>query len=281
MRIYLYYIFTLILIAFIGLHIFSSTFVLKSDDVAAPSVIVSTTKYSTSKNKKIPQVQNYKVPILMYHYIRELPANDQLGDNLSVSPEVFSEQIMRLSQNGYVTIKMADLSDPKKKAISKIYYEKKKPIILTFDDGYDDAYTHALPILRKYHFFGTFYIIRDFVGKARYLTKSQIVKMAALGMEIGSHTLNHPNLANLGQAMQYEQIYLSKENASTFCYPSGRYNEITLNLVKTAGYSTAVTTIEGVANQNSDFWQLPRLRVQNISAEELLGIIIKEEVNTD
>lgn len=215
----------------------------------------------------IPKVTSYKVPILMYHYIRDAAGEDELGQNLSVSPENFGRQMQYLAENDFAPVKLADLADPELKAISKVYNDKKKPIVLTFDDGYEDAYSAAWPVLKKYDFFGTFFIIRNFVGKEMYMTQIQIDQLAAAGMEIGSHSLSHPDLAKADAADAREQIFDSKKEAQVFCYPAGKYNDTTVRLLKEAGYIAAVTTKAGIADEKSDLFELSRVRIQNISLE--------------
>jgi len=107
---------------------------------------------ATNPGPQYPKIEKYEVPILMYHYIRVASANDDLGQKLSVTPTNFNEQMKYLKDNGYVTIKLSDVADPEKKELSRIYFEKKKPIVLTFDDGYQDAYTQAFSILKKNDF---------------------------------------------------------------------------------------------------------------------------------
>lgn len=221
---------------------------------------------------------DYQVPILEYHYIRDpslLAATDQEGKNLSVGPLDFSSQLKWLQDNDYETIKVSDLADPKKTAIAKVLSTQKKPIALTFDDGYLDAYSAAFPLLEKYDFVGTFYIIRGFVGRPLYMNQSQINILTASGMEIGSHTISHPDLSKINESVARHQIFESRDGALTFCYPSGKYNDTTLQLVQEAGYTTAVTEISGIANQNSNLYTLPRVRVRNISGAALGSVITK------
>lgn len=220
-----------------------------------------------------PKVENFEVPILMYHYIRNAEGESELGKNLSVSPENFQAQIKYLKEQNYQTIKLADLADPDKKAISKVYFEKKKPIIITFDDGYKDAYTAAFPVLKKYELIGTFYIIRDYVGRENRLTVEQIDEMKKAGMEIGSHSMSHPDLTKISLDEAQSQIFDSREQATTFCYPSGKYNQTVVELVKQAGYSTAVTTKIGLARETSNLLELPRVRVENVSPQALMDKI--------
>jgi peptidoglycan/xylan/chitin deacetylase (PgdA/CDA1 family) len=214
-------------------------------------------------------VEKFDVPILMYHYIRVAPENDQLGANLSVSPENFAAHMKWLYDDNYRTIKLADLADPNRQTISRIYFEKKKPIVLTFDDGYEDAYTAAFPVLKKYSFSGTFFIIKDYVGRENRLNDAQIAEMEKAGMEFGSHTLTHPDLTKISLDEAHSQIFDSKGEWSVFCYPSGKYNSDVINLVKEAGYVAAVTTKIGIANENSNLFELRRVRVENVPPQEL------------
>lgn len=216
-----------------------------------------------------PKVESFQVPILMYHYIRDAEEESTLGKNLSVSPENFDLQIKWLKDNDYETLRVIDLTDPERKILSKIAFEKKKPIILTFDDGYKDAYTEAFPILQKYQMTATFYIIRDYVSRSNYMNEEQIAALEKAGMEIGSHTLSHPDLTKLDPAEAQSQINQSKNKALTFCYPSGKYNNTIIELVQSAGYRAAVTTHFGIADQNSSILALPRVRVENGSAKTL------------
>ena len=205
------------------------------------------------------------VPILTYHYIRPLPGDeDRLGQNLSVSPEQFEKQMKFLAENGYKAITFDDLR------ANKIPH---KPIILTFDDGYKDAYTDAFPILKKYNFKGVFYVITSYVGQERYLTWSMIKEMSRAGMVFGSHSVSHPNMGKedgASEKIDYElraskevlSVQLGKE-INDFCYPSGQANTKTVAAVYRAGYKTAVSTqIDFVKNGHYLLW-LPRLRVKN------------------
>lgn len=264
-REFLIYIFIGLTVVFLGLVVFL-TWKNKSTGInsdAASQKDVSATTY--------PKTAQYQVPILMYHYIRDASGENELGQNLSVHPDNFALQMKWLSVNNYATLKLSDLADPNKKEISQIIGQNQKPIILTFDDGYEDAYTYALPVLKENNMTGTFFIIRDFVGRAEYMNQNQIDKMQSAGMEIGSHSLSHPSLEKLSAADQRTQIFDSKDSAKTFCYPAGKFNDTTVKLVEEAGYIAAVTTQAGIANQDSNLLELPRVRIQNGNGEYLKG----------
>jgi len=228
---------------------------------------------SFNQETNYPKVEKFEIPILMYHYIRVAPANDQLGANLSVSPENFAAQMKWLYDDNYRSIKLADLADTDRKEISRIYHEEKKPIVFTFDDGYLDAYTEAFPILVKYSFIGTFFIIKDYIGRGNYLIGEQIKEMGEAGMEFGSHSLTHPDLTKTSINEIRRQIFDSKGKWQVFCYPAGRFDETVVNLVQEAGYLAAVTTKIGVARQDDNLLELRRVRVENVSPQELIDKI--------
>ena len=126
-----------------------------------------------------------RVPILMYHYISEPPPGaDIYRKDLSVAPDLFESHLQYLAQNGYQMITLDDLLY----ALTQGRPLPPKPVILTFDDGYEDNYQSAFRLLQKYGLVGHFFIITDFVnaGRVGYMTWPQIEEMAAAGQRFGS-----------------------------------------------------------------------------------------------
>ena len=224
-------------------------------------------------SKTTPNVDTIKitaVPILMYHYIRDYnDPTDTIGSNLSVSPRTFDRQLTFLEENNYQTLTLSQMiSDFSGKY--KIPKDK-KPIILTFDDGYADAYTSAYPILQKHHFTAVFYIITGQIGQTDRMTEKQIVELDKNSMVIGSHTVSHPDLTKNSSNQVLSQLTDSKSKLESilnhpifdFCYPAGKFNDEVVSLAKSAGYQTATTTAKGTADLSSDPLKMPRIRVQN------------------
>jgi peptidoglycan/xylan/chitin deacetylase (PgdA/CDA1 family) len=147
-------------------------------------------------------------------------------------------------------------------------------VAITFDDGYADAYEAAYPLLKKYGFKATFYIITGLVGKPRYLTWEQIAALAADGNAIGSHTITHPDLRVLNAQELRHQLVESKaeiekragQQVRDFCYPAGFYNAAALAAVRDAGYATAVTTRYA--------WHLPAESPLELSRVRISGQMI-------
>lgn len=144
--------------------------------------------------------QGYDVPVMMYHEVQP-EANG--GDGDCTKLEDFEEQIQWLMDNGYTTIWFEDLEHVQ---------DYEKPIILTFDDGYVGNYLYVTPLLEKYDLKATmFYFVKPIYNVSRYLTENQVVEMYQSGhWKIGSHTMDHPYLNQIGKAEQEYQIVESK-----------------------------------------------------------------------
>lgn len=198
---------------------------------------------------------NIFVPILMYHYIRDYQnLDDPLGIQLSVSPNTFNNQMMSLKKAGYQTISLTQFATRN--------FTVPKPIIITFDDGYLDQFTNAVPILESLGFKATFFIVRDFVGRDGYMGKEELNKLRILGMELGGHSLSHRNLSTMEYERQVYDISQSLVGLDwVFSYPAGKYSPVTLDIVDGLNIKAAVTTNIGVATELSSLYELPRIRV--------------------
>ena len=212
----------------------------------------------TSSEMSVPST----VPIFMYHYIRDYSdENDPIGINLSVSPKQFEKQVSWLQSSGYQAVPVHFLKYPQPISL--------KPIVLTFDDGYQDAYVSAFPILEKYHMMGVFYIIVNKIGTPGYLTWDEISSMQDAGMVFGSHTLTHPNLETLSAEQMHRELQESKDILSQklghavtdFCYPSGKYNDAVIQELQFDQYETATTTHAGIAQTKDNMLMLKRIRI--------------------
>lgn len=211
-----------------------------------------------------PKDNETTVPIIMYHYVREVDKNaDPLGWNLSISPGEFEKQMKYLKDNGYASLHLEDLIDGK---------VPKKAIVLTFDDGLEDFYTTALPILQKYGFTASNGIITGMIGNHEHMTEIQIKKCIEAGIEITSHTVSHPDLAISSEEDIKQQITESRDYLETtfgidiigFVYPSGKYNDTVVRILEEEGYKIAVTAEYGEADlENDKMLLLPRIRIDN------------------
>jgi peptidoglycan/xylan/chitin deacetylase (PgdA/CDA1 family) len=206
------------------------------------------------------------VPILMYHYIRVNPvASDTAGYILSVAPNDFNLQMQFLAERGYHTVTMAAVREFVRNGTPL----PSKPIALTFDDGYDDAFTAAKPILDRYGMTATFYIVTGFLDHLRYMTWDQVIALDQDNMEIGAHTVHHVGLTMISGAQRRYELTASQADLEArlghdvldFCYPGGEVDAASEISVRQAGYLSATTTAYGFAEAGDDALHLPRIRV--------------------
>lgn len=214
------------------------------------------------------------VPILMYHKVNPDPETGNLG--LRVPPSEFDWQMQYLSDQGYHSVSLQEVRD---------YFKEgkplpPKPVVITFDDGYRDNYTYALPILEKYGFTATVFVVVNTIGKVnifdlgvqpvnQMMNWCELRDMASRGITIGSHTMDHPHLSEVSPDKALYQIKESKaalENGlglpvKYFCYPYGSYNQAVRKMVEQCGYEAATTTHQGLTYPSDDVFALKRVYV--------------------
>jgi len=171
-----------------------------------------------------------------------------------------------------------------------------KVAVITFDDGFMSVFNTALPILAHYGFSATCFFVADKIAQQNDWDKPQAQRMplmgeteirhfVAMGHEVGSHTLTHPNLPRLERAMASREISQSKQRLESligrpvlsFAYPYGGENATLRQLVQQAGYSHAVSTIKGRARSDDDLFALPRysIRRNDLSVHFLLKCLLR------
>lgn len=232
--------------------------------------------YYSAKDFKLPkgllQAQStssakLKIPIVMYHYVEYVKdPNDIIRKQLDTSPLWFEDQLKILRKNNFQTYFVRDVPDILNGVIN---YDAKKSIVLTFDDGYEDFYTVVFPLLKKYNIRATVYIINDFLERRDFLTKAQVVELSHSGLvEIGAHTLDHVYLKTSVETVAREQIVKSKQELEeligmkvlSFAYPYGAFNPRTVDIVKEASFSAAVSVIPGTHQSHDNLLYLYRIR---------------------
>jgi peptidoglycan/xylan/chitin deacetylase (PgdA/CDA1 family) len=201
------------------------------------------------------------VPVLNYHQINNTDHN-----SLTLSNTEFEAQMKYLADQGYTTITPDHLAD-------YIQYGKElpsKPILITFDDGYKDNYQEAYPILQKYHFTATIFLISDFVNTYdRYLTWDEINEMQNDGLIFEGHTVNHISLTQASDDEITNELVQSKaaleshlgKKIEYLAYPCGDYNQNIIDLTKKAGYRAAFTIDLGRDTTSSTLYSLNRIPV--------------------
>ncbi len=206
------------------------------------------------------------VPVLMYHYVRVNPvASDTLGFGLSVTPPDFAAQMSLLHADGFHPVSPAEV----RRALTTGAALPPRPVVLTFDDGYEDFFTAALPVLRREGFTAVPFVVSGFMGRNGYMTAAQVQQAAAAGMTIGAHTVDHPDLTKLSPAAVRFEVSASRtalrqltgQPVADFAYPYGALDSTAVTAVSDAGFADAFTTAPGEAWTSSQRLTLPRVRV--------------------
>jgi len=210
-----------------------------------------------------------QVPILMYHYVSDVPPGaDRLRRDLTVTPENFRAQLQYLADEGYHPITLSDMYFH----LTQGYPLPDKPVVLTFDDGYRDAYEIVFPMLLDYGFPGTFFVLATPMHQESidYITWAQAKEMSDAGMAIEGHGRDHMDLRGRSNDFLVYQIlgiqeaidYHTGRLPRFFAYPSGQYDANTIAVLESAGYWGAVTTEWGKDHTLESRFEMPRLRVR-------------------
>ena len=219
-----------------------------------------------------------RIPILFYHKVNYLNP-ESTEQCLYVTPKDFEKQMNLLKKWNYMTVSLDDVVSSAKR--NKEF--PKKPIVITFDDGYLDNYTYAFPIMKNRGFTGTVFLTTDAVGKTmvfdeskekipdKFMSWEDAKKMAAFGFSFGSHSCAHKRMTKLTDEEAWDEITKSKqiieENLSQpvkyFCYPYGDYNEKIKNFLAQAEYKGACTTKRGMNHTPETIFELRRIPVKN------------------
>jgi peptidoglycan/xylan/chitin deacetylase (PgdA/CDA1 family) len=217
------------------------------------------------------------IPILVYHQIAAAPEKGAPFRGLYVSPSAFARQMALLKMLGYTGLSMTDL-------LPYLHDEKVGKVFgITFDDGYLNNLTEALPVLQKHGFTSTCYVVDGLLGTTNswdiekgiaqtpLMSAEQLLQWQAGGQEVGAHTKEHVDLLAINELTAWKQIANSKPALQTllkkpvnhFCYPYGRFDTRHETMVKQADYETATTTVRGRVGHATNMLTLPRVPVVN------------------
>jgi peptidoglycan/xylan/chitin deacetylase (PgdA/CDA1 family) len=248
---------------------------------AVPPATTRRVRISVSKGPPPPPPpkgpHNAPVPILMYHVIAPALPNAPNPD-LYVKPADFRAEVAWLAAHGYHAVTLREVYD---------YWHgmralPRKPVVLTFDDGYHSDFTVALPTLRARRWPGVLNLEVRNLQPVWGTRPGMVRKMVAAGWEIDAHTITHPDLTTVDPGQLRYQVAGSRAvirrmfhvPVDFFCYPSGRYDDAVLAAVRAAGFLGATTTTEGFARPDSLF-TLDRVRVD--ATDGVAGLAAKLE----
>ncbi|MBV5300009.1 MAG: polysaccharide deacetylase family protein [Rhodoferax sp.] len=215
------------------------------------------------------------IAVLVYHQIDQAPARGAPFRSLYVAPETFARQMRCLQWLGYQGLSMTTL-------LPYLRGDKTGRVVgITFDDGYLNNLTLALPVLNRHGFSSTCYAVSQCLGQtnvwdratgmapAPLMDAGQLRQWLAGGQEIGAHTRHHVHLPELDAAASLKEMALGKAELEAvtqapvahFCYPYGDYCAEHVALARQAGFSSAATSRRGRCHAGQDLLQLCRVPV--------------------
>ncbi len=235
----------------------------------APSATVGPTPEAEAHLRQVP------LPVLMYHYVEPWPPGPgELRQGLTVRPEDFAAQMAYLYDHGYVTVSLYDLVD----ALAVGRPLPAKAVVITFDDGYRTLMDFAVPTMQQYGYTGTVFVLTQLMDEdfPQYLTWEQAESLYAQGWKVEPHTKTHEQLAGRGWDFQLYQMLGSLQTVEAhigraprfFAYPSGKYDELSVQMAQELHLWGAVTTNYARVHMLSSLYTLGRVRVSGTGTLE-------------
>jgi peptidoglycan/xylan/chitin deacetylase (PgdA/CDA1 family) len=209
------------------------------------------------------------VPVLLYHHVRVPPPGSGPAEAaLTVLPDAFAEQIALLRTAGWTAVSLAEVMAARSGGPLPAH-----PVVITFDDGYVDYATEAVPVLRAAGYTSTVYVISGMVGAPDHMDVGLLQSVAHRGAVIGAHTVHHVNMAAASPDVAAREASESRaalqqwtgQSVSDFAYPFGASNRAAESAVAGAGFRDAVIAGGGAVTPASDPYALPRLHVGGAS----------------
>jgi peptidoglycan/xylan/chitin deacetylase (PgdA/CDA1 family) len=232
----------------------------------------------------LPSEKQY-IPILMYHSISSHASKGFRP--CIVTPEAFEKHLAYLEQHHYTSVTVTQLIQAMTGDVNTL---SPRSVVLTFDDGYADFYTSALPALQRHGFNATLYIATAFVeGTSRWLQKvgegdrpmlswAQLDEINSSGIECAAHTHTHPELDMLPPSAARDEIVRSKElleshlgqRISSFAYPYGFYSSRVMHIVSESGFDSACAIGRKMSSLHDNAYALARLMIWPDTTVEML-----------
>ncbi|WP_320781367.1 polysaccharide deacetylase family protein [Streptomyces sp. CRN 30] len=224
------------------------------------------------------------VPVLMYHAVAAAPNEATLA--LSVAPEAFAEQMALLGDRGFTPVTTAELAEGWRSGGPL----PGRPVLITFDDGYEGVHRHCLPVLAEHGFraslfVSTAWIAGDFDNGAApdtMLDWEQVRRLADTGVEIGGHSHTHPQLDQLADEALRSELLRCREVVSgelgtapvSFAYPYGYSSRRVRRAVRETGFAQALAVGNGLARRSQGPYALQRVTVRrSTSVEEFARLV--------
>ena len=212
----------------------------------------------------------YHLPILGYHRVGGVR-----GDHVpTISADTFERQLAFLARHHYQVVDLHEVVD----CLDRGRALPRRSLAITFDDGYEETYTIAWPLLKRFGFPATVFVTPGEVGLQGFVTWEQVTAMAADGITIGNHTMHHSYLPLVTEERLGEELVDSKRmiedriarRVEFISYPVGGFTPQAQEVIRQAGYRAACTTNRAVSRAGIDRYALRRIKVTERDRHPLL-----------
>jgi peptidoglycan/xylan/chitin deacetylase (PgdA/CDA1 family) len=215
------------------------------------------------------------IVFLMYHELelagRKLCQSEPGYIRYILPVQDFREQMASLKRSGWRGLNVTEA----------IQYPSEPGVCITFDDGCETDLTAAAPVLREFGFNATFYLTAGFLGTPGYMNAAQVRELDKQGFEIGCHSMTHPYLSDLSERELKREIEEAKQmieailghSIKHFSCPGGRYNQLTLEIARQAGFVTVANSQFHPNSPSTNPYELGRVAIQrNLTLEDFSAL---------
>lgn len=243
----------------------TATFEPTATATATPTITptLAPTPTSTPSRVTIP-AGSVTAPILLFHHVST--SSDTQDNQYNITPEVFEEQMQWLFDNGYQTITIDDLYN--------LIYDggeiPQRPVVITFDDGNLDIYNNAFPILKKFGYVATFYVVESYINGKDMVSTDQLKELIQNGWQIGSHSKTHVHLpaegVDLAQELRMSKLDMEEKLGvpiNSIAYPFGEISDDVIRLTFSYGYKSGVGLGMSVTHARNSIFYLSRIEIKN------------------
>lgn len=221
-----------------------------------------------------------RVPVLMYHELADVASS---SSPLAVAPDVFADQVAYLRAAGFNPLTAGELAAFLADGTGKL---PERPVVLTFDDGYQDFHTYGLPVIRQNGFTATLFMTTGGIGEESLgkfmLNWQELTEIDQAGVEIGAHTVTHPKLDILPEQDLREELSISKDQLEQrlgravpgLAYPFGYSNQTVRQVARELGYAYAYSVDNAMTTSAASRYTFPRLTVQRATTMDEFAAMV-------
>ena len=247
------------IVSIICFYTIRQSLISKNNSTDGEAIVLNTSDILRGMPVDYMENSGVRIPILSYSLI-----NDS-GEPLSLSKDTFESHIKWLNDNGFTFLSVREAYE----MITTGNNVPKRPVVISFEDGYDDVFSNAYPILQKYHAKATVFISSDNINEESYLNEFMMKAMYKDGISFQGHSKNNKKLHLLNYDEQYKYLKESKDKiegilknkVEILMYPYGSYDGDTIEAMDKLGYKMGIGNRYGYAREDNGIYNVRRIKI--------------------